>query len=269
MAETFLILLAAGVMLAAAVSDPREVTLRWLRLCGIIALAMAGLAIFFWFRRETVAEIPASFYRVQSGMVGASVLAIVGQLALVQLAWRKAQRAFACAAFIIGVLLGSHLLHEMMVIRGSAINFPPKAFSMILQTWSCSGVAAMCGLALMDMLLGHAYLTASQMPMSPFRRLNNALALALIARALVAVGGVVALQMARPIAGLWNIYGLYIGTRWFIGLLVPAIFVYMAHDCIKRRSTQSATGILYVTGVLIFIGEIIALYLVRETSLPF
>jgi hypothetical protein len=43
----------------------------------------------------------------------------------------------------------------------------------------------------------------------------------------------------------------------------------MAHDCIKRRATQSATGILYVAGVLIFIGEIIALYLLRQTGLPF
>ena len=46
MTETFLILLAAGVMLAAAVSDPKQVTLQWLRLCGIIALALVALAVF-------------------------------------------------------------------------------------------------------------------------------------------------------------------------------------------------------------------------------
>ena len=57
--------------------------------------------------------------------------------------------------------------------------------------------------------------------------------------------------------------------RWLVGLLVPAVFIYMADDCIRRRSTQSATGILYVTAVLIFIGEIVALYLVRATGLPF
>ena len=54
-----------------------------------------------------------------------------------------------------------------------------------------------------------------------------------------------------------------------VGLGVPAAFVYMAHDCIRRRSTQSATGILYVAGVLVFLGEMVALYLVRETGLPF
>jgi hypothetical protein len=72
--------------------------------------------------------------------------------------------------------------------------------------------------------------------------------------------------MTRPI---WLRDGLFILTRWLVGLMVPAVFVYMAHDCIKRRSTQSATGILYVAGVLIFIGEIVALYLVRSNGLPF
>ena len=64
-------------------------------------------------------------------------------------------------------------------------------------------------------------------------------------------------------------YGLMMIVRWVIGLAVPAVFVYMAQDCIKRRSTQSATGILYVAGVLVFVGEIVALYLVRATGLPF
>ena len=73
----------------------------------------------------------------------------------------------------------------------------------------------------------------------------------------------------HPVENLWPWFGLYIMTRWLVGLAVPAVFVYMAQDCINRRSTQSATGILYVAGVLIFIGELIGLYLLRETGLPF
>jgi uncharacterized membrane protein YgdD (TMEM256/DUF423 family) len=116
----------------------------------------------------------------------------------------------------------------------------------------------------MDMLLGHAYLTASKMTIAPFRRLNLFVAAMLILRALLA--GAATVAMPRDV---WMRDGLFILTRWLVGLLVPAVFVYMAHDCIKRRSTQSATGILYVAGVLIFVGEIIALYLVRSTGLPF
>ena len=93
-----------------------------------------------------------------------------------------------------------------------------------------------------------------------------------ITRTIPAAVAAVALAAAATVAKpreVWQRDGLFILTRWLVGLLVPAVFVYMAHDCIKRRSTQSATGILYVAGVLIFIGEIVALYLVRSSGLPF
>src|SRR5215211_1189339 len=56
MPEAFLILFAGGIILAAAVSDPRDVTLNWLRLCGILSLAMIGLSAFFLFRREAAPD---------------------------------------------------------------------------------------------------------------------------------------------------------------------------------------------------------------------
>ena len=97
---------------------------------------------------------------------------------------------------------------------------------------------------------------ASKMTIGPFRQLNLALALHLFLRAIVAIGLAMVMQRMHPIYLLWGKYGLLILTRWLVGLMVPAVFVYMAHDCIKRRSTQSATGILYVAGVLIFIGAL-------------
>ena len=51
MLETFLVLLAGGIMLAVVISDPREVTLNWLRLAGIIALVMAMIALFWNVKR--------------------------------------------------------------------------------------------------------------------------------------------------------------------------------------------------------------------------
>ena len=269
MTETFLILLAGGVMLAAAVPSPREVTLHWLRLAGIIALCMCGLGSFFYFRRESVPDVPIFYRRVQAGLVVATWVCILGQLAFVQVDWRRAQRTFAVGSFVCAVLAGANLLHEIMVPRGTAVRFGPKPFAISLQTLACAGVAAVTGLALMDMLLGHAYLTASKMTMAPFRRLNATLAAVLAVRAVSAVGVVLWLQARRPVEMLWGVYGLYVGTRWLVGLVVPGVFVYMAHDCIKRRSNQAATGILYVAGVLLFIGEIVALHLVRETGLPF
>lgn len=269
MTETFLILLAAGVMLAAAVSDPKQVTLQWLRLCGIIALALTALAVFFFLRREGVAGVGERYRRVELGQVIATGVLVLGQLAFVQVARAGVGRWFAGAAFVVGVMAGCGIVHELMAGRGTAVAFPPKSLSIGLQTLACAGVAAMCGLVLMDMLLGHAYLTASRMLIWPFRRLNLVLAGALVGRAVVAVGVALAVNAWKPAPMLWGLYGLVILTRYLVGLGVAGAFVYMAHDCIKRRSTQSATGILYVAGLLVFIGEMCGLYLLRETGLPF
>ena len=269
MAETFLILFAGGVLLAAAVPRPAEVTLNWLRLAGIIALCLCGLAAFFYLRRPAVADVPAFYRRMQVGLIAAAVACVLAQLALAQTGRRRSQRVVALLGFLVAVLAGSNLLHELMVARGTALLFAPKPLAVGLQTLSCAGVAAMTGLALMDMLLGHAYLTASKMTIAPFRRLNLALVTTTFLRALVATGGVLALQSWRPVERLWAFHGLFILTRWLVGLAVPLVFLYMALDCIKRRSTQSATGILYVAGVLILIGELIGLQLARETGLPF
>ena len=265
MPEIFLILLAGGIMLAAAVSSPQQVTLNWLRLCGILALVMAAVGMFFYCTRDShPAPLAPRMRNVQVGLLVATVVTILGQLAFVQVAFRRTQRALAAAAFVVAVLAGSNLLHEMMIPLGTAVRHPPKFWSMTIQAVAAAAIAALTGSALMDMLLGHAYLTASTMTIAPFRRLNLFVAAMLIARAGLASTATIA--MPREV---WMRDGLFVLTRWLVGLLVPAVFVYMAHDCIKRRSTQSATGILYVAGVLIFVGEIVALYLVRSTGLPF
>src|SRR4051812_13556374 len=199
MPETFLILLAGGIMLAAAISDPQQVTLLWLRLCGILALAMAGLSAFFLFRRDVPATRDAIVF------TSAATLAILAQLAFVQIAWRRTQQWLGCVAFFFAVATGSEYLkpagwQQMTVWRGVVA---PYAASI--------GIAATSGLALMDMLLGHAYLTASKMTIAPFLRLNTFLAGTLVWRAMLA--GVATATMTRDV---WLRDGLFILTRWLV-----------------------------------------------------
>lgn len=258
MLETFLILLAGGVMLAVAISNPREVTLQWLRLAGILALVFFGVGIAVFVRCESFRSLIERRELLIPCL--ASVAAVLLQLACAQTARRTSQRCAAAITVVATIALSAVILHELPGAENRSIA---------IEAITCTGVAMMCGIAFMDMLLGHAYLTAAQMTMSPFRRLNFSLEVTLVLRAICATVVVMILQRRMQVESLWGIHGLFIGTRWFVGLLVPAVFVYMAHDCIKRRATQSATGILYVAGVLIFLGEIIALQLVRETGLPF
>jgi hypothetical protein len=249
MPESFLILLCGGVMFASAIPKPRDVTLQWLRLCGIIALTMLALSAFFWTRRSGIDR------DALAGYLSVGVMTVT-QLVLVQIAIPSVARLAAIVAFLASLPLSVHLL-------GRPADVPYGAILV-----GCAGVATMCGVVLMEMLLGHAYLTAAKMTIAPFRRMNLVLAGILALRMFFALCAIL-MEQRWPVELFWARSGLLVGTRWLVGLLVPCVFVYMTQDCIKRRATQSATGILYVAGILIFIGEMIALYLIRETGLPF
>src|SRR5436190_12634685 len=56
-------------MLAAAIPNPREVTVHWLRLAGIIALTMLGLSAFFWCIRGGPIDRRAILYGVVAALL--------------------------------------------------------------------------------------------------------------------------------------------------------------------------------------------------------
>ena len=58
-------------------------------------------------------------------------------------------------------------------------------------------------------------------------------------------------------------------ARYAVGLIVPGVFTYMVYDCVRRAANQSATGILYVTLVLVILGEGANLALLDATGLFF
>src|SRR3954451_14111065 len=103
MPETFLILLCGGVMLASAIPRPRDVTLQWLRLCGIIAMTMLGLSCFFWTRRGVLDRVELALYVTV-------LLMILIQLALVQTARPVVARVFSLTAILLVIPLSVRLL---------------------------------------------------------------------------------------------------------------------------------------------------------------
>ena len=113
--------------------------------------------------------------------------------------------------------------------------------------------AVVLGLATSAMLMGHSYLIAPAMSIVPLVRLLMGLFAAIVVRMLV-TGLEIALGSNAAIgpsdAYLWQ------PVRWGLGFLGPLILTWMAWQCAKIRSTQSATGILYVVVILVFIGEL-------------
>jgi hypothetical protein len=236
MIATLLLMFVGGIGLTQAVSDPKQVTLRWLRLGGLVSVAL--LAAGGTMTVLTGTSLQAAFWITS--------FAVVAQLMLTQVGRGGAQRIAAAIVFL-----------------STVPAFEPVAIA------SNYAAAGLLGGFLMAMLLGHAYLTAGgEMTQQPLRRLVKLLAVLLLARA--ALSGIFGalpyfqqdLSNARP--QTWNV--MMITARYLVGIVVPAVFTYMIDDCVKRRANQSATGILYVAGVLVIMGEGAALALRNATG---
>ncbi len=127
--------------------------------------------------------------------------------------------------------------------------------------------AALLGSALTAMLLGHSYLIAPTMSLKPLMHLLAVLAVSALARLGV---DAYALGCWTASHSLVNLKGgdavLWLPLRWLLGFLAPLALDWMAWQTARIRSTQSATGILYVVVIFCFLGELTS-QLLRETGM--
>ena len=270
-----LVLLALGAAWSQALSAPRTVTLRWLRLGDLIALSLLAGALALRLAGRGHDAAGAGYNAVSIAAV-ALAAGLMAHLMLVQLGRWHAQRAAAIANGVVASLA----LALPYVWPGTpwgaaiALQAPPGLFpgfaaglGLILAAWLLGG-------SLMAMLLGHAYLTAGgEMTQRPFLRLSRLILAGLAARGILAA--------AAALWPWWRAYSqdawttpqlnnaLWILTRFLVGLAVPMVLTWMAIECVRLRSNQSATGILYVSSTMILLGEILALALFANTGLPF
>lgn len=133
--------------------------------------------------------------------------------------------------------------------------------------------ALLLGSITISWLLGHAYLTATKMTIAPLRHFSSMLSWSVGARiaflvvsVLLAWGGIGGASPAvlAHLEQWWLVATLRIG----VGLVAVGVFAYMVADCVRLRSTQSATGILYFGSVMAYVGELASQQLVRELGWP-
>jgi hypothetical protein len=122
------------------------------------------------------------------------------------------------------------------------------------------------GVTFTCMLLGHWYLNAPGMELAPLRRLLVLAALAIIVQMAVVGTGLVCEASHRPTVGInWL---LFVTLRWSFGLFGVLGLLWMAWQTLKIPNTQSATGILYVAVIGVFVGELTGLLLSAESLYP-
>jgi hypothetical protein len=128
--------------------------------------------------------------------------------------------------------------------------------------------AAVLGTAMTAMLTGHSYLIAPGMSLVPLFRLLFALGLAVVLRMVVEGFALWHWTLGHSFVNLDNDALLWLPVRWGVGLVGPLVLGALAWQTARIRSTQSATGILYVVVICCFLGELTSLVL-HESILPF
>src|SRR4029079_670240 len=128
------------------------------------------------------------------------------------------------------------------------------------------------------MILGHWYLVIPSLEASHLQsivKLHIASMLLRIAVVAAAVFAGLALVEAgpAPAVGSFRHYivsldGIFFWQRVLFGLVGPAVLSYLTWETAKIRSTQSATGILYVDFFTVVVGEVLAKYLLLVTRVP-
>ncbi len=140
----------------------------------------------------------------------------------------------------------------------------------VFNTASRCASGFLMGATLTAMLLGHHYLIAPTMSIEPLKGFVRCMGWGLGARGLIALLGV---SLAH--SGLAGLHpgvidpspSLFLIMRWAVGFIGPVVAAILAWKTVQIRSTQSATGILYVAMTLVLLGELTSLIGARAGGL--
>ena len=154
----------------------------------------------------------------------------------------------------------------------SAVEMGPAA---ALTTASFLSSAALLGSSCTAMILGHWYLVLPSMDVGLLQSMvklhigSTVLRIAVVA---TVVGVALATWEAPSGAGfdryVLSVEGIFLWQRVLFGLAGPAVLAWLTWETAKIRSTQSATGILYVDFFTVIVGEVLAKYLLLSQRVP-
>jgi len=258
MVSAFLYSLAAGVLGVVATGKPGEIAWKFLRLVGLLALVTA-CAAYVW---PQVAEgVPNTPHNPWS--VSVSVALVVAAIALTLIA-PLAERVPGLFRAV-GLIGASSGLAAACLVPVMQAGSGPPLRTIVMAVSQMLG-AMLLGSITVAWLLGHAYLTAAKMTISPLRHFSRmlvwavALRVAFLLLSLMLAWSLGGADLAGRLGDAWLILSLRVG----LGLVGVGVFAYMVSDCVNLRATQSATGILYFGLLFAYIGELAHQYLIVQ-----
>jgi hypothetical protein len=236
----FLLRLAFGLAVGMAITPPQKVFSGFYRNHLYVTLGLT-----------TLAALPFSYSSI-------SASALAGFAAVLSF--------FGAAAW----LYEAKRLGMVLIVGVAVFSFASAWWGLVNKdVWHTTALVTsglVLGITFASMLLGHWYLNAPGMELGPLRRLILVAAGAVVIQMLVVGGGLVGeigQRSSTPMDWL-----LFIALRWSFGLFGVLGLFWMAWQTLKIPNTQSATGILYVAVIGVFIGELMGLLLSASSAFP-
>jgi hypothetical protein len=249
----FLLRLSFCMAAAMATVSPRQVTSGYFRNHLYVILGFTALASLL-----SRAAVPPAF----SWAVAAAIATYVGSVL-----WLYERRILGVLALaIIAILCWRGAVRGLdypLAIgeTGSALEWQ----WIYLRLANTITSAALLGFTMAAMLLGHWYLNAPGMQLAPLRKLLVAMAIAVAAHACVCGLG---LALELGVRDFSTQDWLFLILRWSFGLLGVMVLIWLTWETLAVPNTQSATGILYVAVMGVFVGETMSLLLSAESLFP-
>lgn len=247
MLSVFTLRLAAGMVACLLLLSPAKINPRYFRTHFLTALALAGVALLF---------VPSdvSNWTMRGLLLAAMAVAILGSVSF-SLENAPGGRTLA--------VLETALLTAALFTLDLALP-PTPAGALVLLGDATS--ALFLGAAMSAMLMGHIYLIAPTMSLAPLFRLLAAAGVALLLRVTVDGVALACWTETHSFSKVGNDTLLWLPVRWVVGFGGPLVLGWLAWQTARIRSTQSATGILYVVVILCFLGELTSL-LLRDSGI--
>jgi hypothetical protein len=251
MLPLFCIRLALGLLAALLLLRPTQINPRFYRTHFLTGFGLIALAMVL---RASADELSASW-----ALYAALALALLGSMA-----WSIEGAPGGIALIVLTLAaLGTTLLAGWVKLPASTPGLQQA------EGWQIAGEVSsliLLGVATTAMLMGHSYLVAPAMSLTPLKTLLGALFVSLVLRASLA--GLSLCMWTEHVGrvSLTDVTILWLPVRWLLGLILPAVLGLMAWHTTRIRNTQSSTGILYIVVVFVFLGELTAQLLLNVTG---
>ena len=257
----FLAHLGIGILLT-LVFVSREAGVKFFRFNAGLAAALIAVALAF---RPTTAMGPAGL---------AAMVALVAAEGPTVIYWASVGRGLASIRrplVWIGIGGGVAALVGQAVASSPDHSLPMQ----VLTVASFLSSAALLGGACTAMILGHWYLIIPSMHVGHLQSIVKLHIASMVVRMAVVTAAVfVGIELWQPALGpsfrryIFSVGGIFFWQRVLFGLAGPALLSYLTWETAKIRSTQSATGILYVDFLTVVVGEVLSKYLLLATRVP-